>query len=199
MSFPNLYVYLYSFSICGFLALLICLIFNFLWNLWKGIKFIVENLLKPLLFLIPIHDQPSGGVLWVGGLVWTGFLDMEDEDEDGEDSKGEDSSGQSQPPRFEELGDDLAEQNEFWSGGDEEFGKGYTAKESEGLKIVPRQTGRVVKEETERPQTPSQQTDDGTEMVDSVMKGQLDRQRGISTARDEGASPRPRPRHTRES
>jgi hypothetical protein len=195
MSFPNLYLYLYSFLICGFLALLICIIFTVLWNLWKALKFMVENLLKPLLFFVPIHDQPSEGVLWVGGLVWTGFLDMEDEDQDQDE---EDSEEQPQPTRFEELRDDLAEQDEFGVGGDEEFGKGYTAEESEGLKILPRQTGRAVKEEIERPQTPSQQTDDETEMVDSVMKGQLDGQRGISTARDEGASPKSRPRHTRE-
>ena len=71
MSFPNLYLYLYSFSVCGLFALLICPIFTFLWNLWKGLKFIVRNILKPLLFFIPIHDEHSKGVLWVGGLVWS--------------------------------------------------------------------------------------------------------------------------------
>jgi hypothetical protein len=198
MSFPNLYVYLYSFSICGFFALLICLIFAFLWNLWKGLKFIVRNLLKPLLFFIPIHDEQSGGVLWVGGLVWTGFLNMEDEDQDGGDSKGEDSEGQPQPIRFEELTDDSAEQDGSGDG-DCEGLETSTAEEEESSEISPKQTESIGKEEIERPRTPSNQTEDETEMIDSVMKGQLDGQWGISTARDEGASPKPRPRHTRET
>ena len=43
----------------------------------------------------------------------------------------------------------------------------------------------------------TKQTDDDIEMVESVIKGQLDRAQGISTARVEGASPKSRPGHIR--
>jgi hypothetical protein len=47
-------------------------------------------------------------------------------------------------------------------------------------------------EETERPSTPPQQIRVESERVDSVMAGQLDREKGASTAWDEDASPKMR-------
>ena len=95
-----------------------------------------------------------------------------------------------------ELSDDLAEQDGSGDG-DEGLEEKYAAEGEEGSKIPPQQTQRAGREEIERPQTPLQLTDDDTEKVDSVMKGQLDH--GVSTTRDEGSSPKSRPRHTRQS
>jgi len=58
-------------------------------------------------------------------------------------------------------------------------------------------TNGFGREEVERPSTPPNRMDVLSEKVDSVMRGQLDGQ-SVSTARDEGASPKARSRYTRD-
>jgi hypothetical protein len=120
---------------------------------------------------------PLSFLLWICEIFWDDFLNYDVthagrvRDERG-GGKGRDNGG-----------DDGVE-GEEWQDTDTD------ASDNDDLEVT---------EGEQRPQTPSQHTETGTEEVDSVMQGQLYQREASSTAWDEGASPKARAGYTRRS
>jgi len=164
---------------------------------------------------------PLAGFWVVAGVLWSGVLKEDlrvflfgdgDEDEDVEvevkclcgmeeefgdkDTCGGVDDGEGDADADGE-GDADADGGDEWQHTDTDY-ESSDENEEEDSRIPPQDSQGVVKEEVERPTTPPNQMGGESEKVDSVMRGQVDGQ-SVSTARDEGASPKARSRYMRES